>query len=506
MPKPAKARKSKRKAAPDAVSTRRVLTVKFVETRKGKAKEYEVADAGAQGLRLVVQPSGHRSWAVRFRRPDGKPAKLTLGTVLLGDEFKGKPEIGMPLTLSAARLLTAEIQRERSLGTDVISQRKEAKLKQQVQARTDAESTFADFARIYMDEHARPKTRRWIETARNLGLQFNEVEDKREIGGEEDIDRLRRVWPATKDGLASRWSSRPARTIDIAAIKAVIGEAEKGIPGVGVRRKGKSDARKRALRSALSAMFAWLADDQEDREPYLASNPLAGRKGLKPPKARDRFLNDDEIRWFWLACDSADAPRVPKAPRPYGPALRLLLLTGQRLNEIAQMQRHELQNGDLHLAGERTKNGRPHIVPLAPQARDLIPARGDGFVFTTTNGAAPISSWSKTKDRLDEKMLELARKDKGDGFNIVPWRLHDLRRTVVTHMVELGIAPHVIEAVVNHVSGVKAGVAGVYNRSNLLPARREALERWATHVIGLVSGTPANVVSIKEAKPRRARR
>jgi hypothetical protein len=79
---------------------------------------------------------------------------------------------------------------------------------------------------------------------------------------------------------------------------------------------------------------------------------------------------------------------------------------------------------------------------------------------------------------------------------IPPWRLHDLRRTLVTHWIELGVAPHVVEAAVNHISGVKAGVAGVYNRSELLPERRTALERWAAHVEGLASGSASNVITL----------
>ena len=110
------------------------------------------------------------------------------------------------------------------------------------------------------------------------------------------------------------------------------------------------------------------------------------------------------------------------------------------------------------------------------------------------------------KRRLDAAMLALARKERGGKATIAPWRLHDLRRVAVTGMVELGIAPHVVEVVVNHISGHRAGVAGVYNRSELLDERRAALERWSQHVAGLVSGDQANVVALaKQAKARRAK-
>jgi integrase len=105
-------------------------------------------------------------------------------------------------------------------------------------------------------------------------------------------------------------------------------------------------------------------------------------------------------------------------------------------------------------------------------------------MFTTT-GSTPISGWSKTKRRLDATM------------NTTPWRLHDLRRTAVTGMAELGIRPDVIELTVNHISGHRGGIAGVYNRSELLPERKVALERWAAHVSGLVSGTADNVIALQ---------
>jgi integrase len=126
-------------------------------------------------------------------------------------------------------------------------------------------------------------------------------------------------------------------------------------------------------------------------------------------------------------------------------------------------------------------------VPLAPLAQELIEsvaAKGDVFVFTT-DGKAPVSLGSKIKNRLDASM------------NVPPWRVHDLRRTAVTGMAELGIRPDVIELCVNHVSGTRGGIAGVYNKSELLDERRAALERWATHVAGVVSGEAANVVPLK---------
>ena len=182
-----------------------------------------------------------------------------------------------------------------------------------------------------------------------------------------------------------------------------------------------------------------------------------------------------------------------------------MLLIGQRRNEVAGMTRGELSDdrATWNIPGSRTKNGRAHTVPLSPLVRELIAsvkAKPDSpFIFTTT-GTTPVSGWSRMKDRLDAAMLAAAREE---GHAVIqPWTLHDLRRTFVTGMVELHVPPHVVELVVNHISGTRAGVAGTYNRSELLPERKAALERWATHVAGIVAPPQENVVSL----PRKRRR
>jgi integrase len=175
-----------------------------------------------------------------------------------------------------------------------------------------------------------------------------------------------------------------------------------------------------------------------------------------------------------------------------------MLLTGQRRSEIGGMRWDEFrEDGEWHLARERTKNKMPHIVPLPPAAMALIaeqPVLG-AHVLTTT-GSTPISGWSKIKRKVGDRMLELAREERGENLAIQQWGLHDLRRTAVTGMAELGIRPDVIEQVVNHISGYRGGVAGVYNRAALLPERKAALERWAAHVLGIAEARPNNVVPL----------
>jgi integrase len=155
------------------------------------------------------------------------------------------------------------------------------------------------------------------------------------------------------------------------------------------------------------------------------------------------------------------------------------------------MRREELSDdgAEWTIPGNRTKNHKPHVVPLPPVASDLIAkakrVEGSELVFSTT-GKTPISGWSKVKDGLDQAMGKAPH-----------WVLHDLRRTAATGMAEIGIAPHIIEAALNHISGAKARVAGVYNRAAYAPEKKAALERWASHIAGLVEGRTANVVPLR---------
>jgi integrase len=160
------------------------------------------------------------------------------------------------------------------------------------------------------------------------------------------------------------------------------------------------------------------------------------------------------------------------------------------------MERNELSaDGSVWtIPGSRAKNHKSCVVPLPPLAREIIakvPRTGEFFLFSR-NGHGPITGWSGAKRELDAAM-----------GNLAPFVLHDLRRTAVSGMVELGVRVDVVELVVNHTSGVRGGVAGVYNRSELMPERAEALERWSRHVAGLVS--PESVDKVVTLPRKRGR-
>ncbi|MEC5322753.1 tyrosine-type recombinase/integrase [Aurantimonas sp. A3-2-R12] len=233
-------------------------------------------------------------------------------------------------------------------------------------------------------------------------------------------------------------------------------------------------------RATLSALFGWAM-----REGIVEANPVIGTNKATAEVSRDRVLSDDELRLIWQLCGSAD----------YGRIVRLLILTGQRREEVAGMRWSELDlaKAAWSLPKERTKNSLPHDVPLSPAAVDIlagVPKReGRDLVFG--EGEGPFSGWSKAKIALDARVAKERTQDTdastARGANevskhVAPWRLHDIRRTVATRLGDLGVLPHVVEAVLNHVSGHRAGVAGIYNRAAYAKEKREALETWGAAV------------------------
>jgi integrase len=229
-------------------------------------------------------------------------------------------------------------------------------------------------------------------------------------------------------------------------------------------------------RAALSAMFNWAIG-----EGLADANPVTGTNRA-PAFARDRVLTDDELRAVWRACGDDD----------YGRIVRLLLLSGQRRNEVGGMRWAELDlaRGVWTIPAARTKNRREHIVPLSAAMLSLIPeppAPSREAVFGHPQRG--WSGWSKAKAALDWRI--------GDGTIGDPWRLHDLRRTAATMMADrLGVLPHIIEAVLNHASGHRAGVAGIYNRASYSAEMRRALDLWGEYVGGLVEGLAPKVVAL----------
>ncbi len=235
------------------------------------------------------------------------------------------------------------------------------------------------------------------------------------------------------------------------------------------------------VRASLSALFGWAM-----REGLASANPVMNTN-KREEKSRDRVLSDQELRIIWNALEDDH----------YGAIVKLLMLTGQRANEIAGLRYPEINfdKNVISLPGERTKNGRPHDVPMSGTVHAILEAQAktDGRACVFGYGDGPFSGWSKSKERLETRIAD------ANGEPLPHWVPHDLRRTVATRMADLGVQPHVIEAVLNHVSGHKGGIAGIYNRAVYAAEKAQALTLWADHVSALVAGRESNVTPLKRA-------
>jgi integrase len=237
--------------------------------------------------------------------------------------------------------------------------------------------------------------------------------------------------------------------------------------------KNSGDVTANRVRTSLSGFYAWAME-----EGAVGASPVIGTRRHEE-KSRERVLTPAELRLIWNSL----------ADDHFSDIIRLLALTAQREAEIAGLRWSEVDGNAIKLPRERTKNGRPHSVPLSAAAAAVIakqPRReGRDLIFGIGDG--PFSGWSNSKAKLDARIKDAT------GKTLPPWRIHDLRRSAATMMAEIGIQPHIIEAVLNHISGHRAGVAGIYNRATYEPEKRTALDRWAEHLLAVVKGQQSNV-------------
>lgn len=245
------------------------------------------------------------------------------------------------------------------------------------------------------------------------------------------------------------------------------------------------------VRAYLGKFFAWCI--QRD---ILPLSPVAGVKPVAREASRDRVLSDAEVRWLWQACEAEGFP--------WGPMGQILLLTGQRLSEVARMTDSEIEGSLWRLPAARTKNGRAHSVPLSDAALAVLEAvprikSAAGYVFTTS-GETPVSGFHKAREHLARRMAEIAAAERGQPVPIDHWTFHDLRRTAATGMARIGIPVRVTEAVLNHVSGTGGGIVAVYQRHDFADEKQAALGAWSRLVLQLIEGKPDNVVQLVEAR------
>jgi integrase len=426
-------------------------------------------DGETKGFGCKCTPAGKKVYVFQFRAGgrEAKTQRLTLG-------------VHGSITCDQARELAKRHVGAKASGRDPAQEQRDERRKKA------SAITFAECCELYLASNGGEK-RSWDETRRLL-----------------EYDAVR------------AWGSRPASSI-----------AEEDVMRLIEAVKARAPVTARALFLRLRPLFKWAKPLG-----YVAANPMADLKAPPPPKARDRVLDDAETRAFWKGTE--------RLGWPFGPCFQLLLLTGQREDEAAGIEQAELDRAlsFWRLPGGnsgRTKNGLEHLVDLSPQAAGILsrlprPAceGGRSYLFTTT-GDKPISGFSNAKTRLDgfmcaelneklwSRFLEAGgrydisrpltdeireRRDRAAqslGFSdaetlqasiLRPWRLHDLRRTAATGMAGLGVPPHVVERVLNHISGSQGGLMGVYQHHEYRSERKDALLRWGAYLDRLTSGRP----------------
>lgn len=258
----------------------------------------------------------------------------------------------------------------------------------------------------------------------------------------------------------------------------------------------------RNLLALAKRFFRWAIDQ---RAYGIRYNPAAD---LKPASlcgetvSRERTLADGELAALWRASG--------RMRYPFGPIYRLLLLTGLRLNEVADAEwpEFDFKAGLWTIPAARMKGreskARAHVVPMTPEIRAILESlprqNGGPFVFSTTAGKRPVWVSAKVKDKLDARMaltLKALARIAGERRAIADWRNHDIRRTVRTHLSRLKISEEAREAVMAH---VRPGIKGVYDLHDYLDEKREALTLWAARLRSIVEPAPANVVNLRAAR------
>jgi integrase len=341
------------------------------------------------------------------------------------------------ISLAKARQAAEAVMGAKASGIDAAAERK---------AKADAERKAAERERLTLGV--------LVETWRDLHLS-----QRRESYSREAVRALqyafRRQW------------GKPAEALDRSAIVRTLDTIAR-VGNVSIASRTAAYGR---------ACYQWAM-----KRGAVVNNPFAALPAIGEKPKRDRVLNDIELAAIWQTASSM-------AP-PFGPIVRLLILTGQRREEVGGMSWAEL-NDDLSswtIAANRTKNGTPHVVPLADLAREVLRTlpRTGSLVVPGDRPPAPFSGWSKAKARLDA------------AAGVTAWRLNDIRRTMATGLQRLGVRLEVTEAVLNHISGSRAGIVGIYQRHDWANEKRAALEAWAAHVMRITTGEvrPSNVVPL----------
>ena len=421
-----------------------------------------VFDDAQRGLAVRVTASGGRTYLCQY--------------TLRGHKWRVPLGACSALALSKAREAAAAIMGDVAKGRNPAAERKDAAAAERAKRARDRLTLrvlIDDWNRLHL---AGRRPRYAAEAVRALHYAFSDQLDD----AAEDLDRAAVV--RALDALTRR-------------------RARKGTDGTG---KPKGAAMTGRTAAYGRAAFAWAV-----KRGAVRANPFADLPIAKSVGKRERVLTDDEIGEIWRAAGDAASP--------YGTIIRMLILTGQRRGEVAGMHWGEISD-DLTtwtLPGERTKNGAAHMVPLNAPTRDLLRGllpddgketkreerRAAGALALPGAVGTPFAGWSKAKAALDKAVRDARTRAAAPAGTspapLVPWSVHDLRRTVATGLQRLGVRLEVTEAVLNHISGTRGGIAGVYQRHDWAAEKRAALDAWAAHVIAVAEGHAKSPTIVK---------
>ena len=408
-----------------------------VDNARASAKDYFIWDEKLAGFGLKVTPSGGKIYVLQYRiaRP-GFASSTAPKRYTIGQHGKVTPDQARARAKILAAMITAGTD-PREAEAELLRAADVEKAVKATKARLQNELAFSRLADAWLDHYENEKQRR-----------------------ASSVSQAKLV---VRNHLKPVLGSTPVPHITRADMQHIID----AIPS-------HQRAMRRNVFAYASVLFGWMR-----RRGHIDRNPIEFIDKPEAPASRDRVLNDSELTAVWKATYSL--------AQPFGPFVRLLILTIQRRGEVAVMNWLELDRkaASWVIPADRAKNGMAHIVPLSNAVIAELDALAGGvkwpnagFVLTTT-GRSPISGISKAKRALDRKIAETA---------VLPgWRLHDLRRTGATRLQQQGVRFEVTEAVLNHVSGAKSGVAGVYQRHDWKDEKRHALATFADDIIKLMA-------------------
>jgi integrase len=441
---------------------RRNLTTKFVRAVKSTADRQEYLDAVVPQLMLRVSPSGHKSWSLLARYPEFKnPTRRSLGPVFPGDRPPADdPDI---YERHGAALTLAEAREKARRWLDLVARKIDPATQRQVQIAADHQaqaaaeraqlSTFGAVAKEWL---RRTEIKKVIEAERLLEREF-----------------------------LPRWEKRPISAItpkDVAqAVRAIVdrhkddGDTPTGRPRGTYQAIVAYGIARRVFTFAIGA-----GEYDITTSPFAA---LSQKDVLGEKLSRDRVLDDDELRAVWGA--------ALELGYPWGDCVRLLILTGQRLREIADLNWSEIDLGErlITIPARRMKSERAHEIPLGDNALALLQAvpefaQGRGFVFSASGGRRPIAGFSRTKARLDRLS------------GVGGWVIHDIRRTMRTRLSALPIEDRVREAMIAHAA---PGLHQVYDQHRYLAEKRLGFAQWEAKLQGIVA-PGAKVIALPRAR------